>query len=69
MSKAIRGPLSREQMVEDMNRRAVLMETRGLKVPPAILDTRLPFINGDRQVMPGRPEEQAHGAGGRRLDG
>jgi len=34
MSKAIRGPLSREEMVEDMN--LLLVETRGLKVTPAM---------------------------------
>jgi len=36
MSQAIRGPLSREQMVEDMNRWAVLVETTGPKVPTAM---------------------------------
>lgn len=69
MSKAIRGPLSSKQIVDDMNRRAALLETRGLKVTPAMSDTRLPFINGDRQVKHCRPEEQANGARGRRLDG
>ena len=68
MSRAIRGPLSREEMVEDMNLLAVLVETRSLKVTPAMSDTRWPLINGDRQVMQGRPEELATGARGRRFD-
>jgi len=36
MNKAIKGRLSREEMVEDTNLLAVLVETRGLKVTPAM---------------------------------
>ena len=53
MSKVIRGRLSEEQVGEGLNRRAVLLETRGLKGSPVILDTMLPCINWYRQVMHG----------------
>jgi len=68
MSKAIMDPLSKKQMVEDMNRLAVLAETRGPKVSLAMYDTRWPCINGDRQVKHCRPDEQAHGARGSRFN-